>query len=290
MKIGAWGACSRPRNKLTEITRASLVPQLSYVAPGLAATRTVGQEQRDLTRSCTSHQSGFTFNFVPNNTADGINQFPLVEDDATLLGTNPADADSAIFIIGPSATSVYWVHVVGGSPLPRSPPSPFALTNVSPSHSTAAILAILTVLSLVLPPSYLGSEDSRLFALQKSGVVTILLALASLVLTFVAFVCEIAVAVPAAHRLNAIDGIEGKLVSPLRDGSALRRVGSDTLRCLQGNVQWFVLPCFIVMLPALASVVRLLPPFCRVSLPTDLPRARSHQLLRASQPHQYSDL
>ncbi|GAA5920359.1 hypothetical protein JCM1841_005584 [Sporobolomyces salmonicolor] len=194
MKIGAWGACSRPRNN----------------------TGIVGP-----TTFCTSHQSGFTFNFVPNNTADGINQFPLVEDDATLLGTNPADADSAIFIIGPSATSVYWVHVV------------------------AAILAILTVLSLVLPPSYLGSEDSRLFALQKSGVVTILLALASLVLTFVAFVCEIAVAVPAAHRLNAIDGIEGKL----------------------GNVQWFVLPCFIVMLPALASV-----------------------LLRASQPHQYSDL
>ncbi|GAA6061212.1 hypothetical protein JCM10212_001533 [Sporobolomyces blumeae] len=193
MKLGAWGACTKIRN-----------------TTGINGP----------TEFCTSHMSSFTYNFVPNNTVDGPN-FPTVADDSILLGTNPADASEATFIVGPSATGVYWIHVV------------------------AAILAACTIFSLVLPPSWLGSEESRLFALQKSGVVTILFALASFVLTIVAFVAEIAVAIPMKNRLAKVPGIEAGL----------------------GNVQWFVLPCFIVMMPALFSV-----------------------LMRSSRPHDYSDL
>ncbi|GAA5850373.1 hypothetical protein JCM3766R1_004325 [Sporobolomyces carnicolor] len=194
IKVGAWGACTRFRNN-TGITGP--------------------------TTFCTSTTSSFNYYYVPNATAGGINQFPTVQDDATILGQNAADADSRIFILGSSATGVYWIHVV------------------------AAILAVLCVLSLVVPPSWLGSEESRLFAFQKSGVVTILLALSACVLSFVTFIAEIAVAIPARNRLNSINGISGQL----------------------GNVQWFVLPSAIVMLPALCSV-----------------------LIRSSRPHQYSDL
>lgn len=137
---------------------------------------------------CTSTTSSFNYYYVPNATAGGINQFPTVQDDATILGQNAADADSRIFILGSSATGVYWIHVV------------------------AAILAVLCVLSLVVPPSWLGSEESRLFAFQKSGVVTILLALSACVLSFVTFIAEIAVAIPARNRLNSINGISGQLV------------------------------------------------------------------------------
>lgn len=77
----------------------------------------------------------------------------------------------------------------------------------------ATILACLTVASLVLSPKQLGSENSRLFALQKSGIVTIILALLSFVVTLVSFCIEIAVAIPARNRLNnAADGISASLV------------------------------------------------------------------------------
>lgn len=194
LKVGAWGACTRYRNN----------------------TGIVGPSE-----FCTSHTSSFNFYYVPNGTVGGINQFPTVADDATLLGQNPADASSRVLIMSSSATGVYWIHVV------------------------AAVLSVLCVLSLLIPPAWLGSEESRLFAFQKSGVVTILLALSACFMSFVTFVAEIAVAIPAKNRLGAIEGIEGKL----------------------GNVQWFVLPSAIVMIPALCSV-----------------------LIRSSRPHEYSDL
>lgn len=82
------------------------------------------------------------------------------------------------------------------------------------SGSTATILTCLCVASLILSPKHLGSENSRLFALQKSGIVTIILALISFVVTLVAFCIEIAVALPAKNRLNnAADGITASLVS-----------------------------------------------------------------------------
>ncbi|GAA6004051.1 hypothetical protein JCM10207_006533 [Rhodosporidiobolus poonsookiae] len=182
LKLGAWGACTRYRN----------------------TTGVTGP-----TTFCTSHTAGYEYNFVANTSENGVNNFPLVADDATLFGTNSADPDATTFVIGSGATSVYWIHVV------------------------AAILALLCMLSLLLPPSYLGSETSRLFALQKSGIVTILLAITSCIIAFIAFIVEIVVAIPARNRLGSVDGIDASL----------------------GNVQWFALPSAILMLPAIFSVL-----------------------------------
>ncbi|BGP42288.1 hypothetical protein JCM10450v2_006381 [Rhodotorula kratochvilovae] len=194
IKLGAWGACTKFRNN----------------------TGRTGP-----TEFCTSHLSGYDYFFVPNATAGGINQFPTVKDDATILGTNAASSER-ISIISSGATSIYWIHVA------------------------AAITAVLCMLSLIFPPRYFGAETSRLFALQKSGIVTILLALTAFVITIVAFCCELAVAIPARNRLND---------------------ASDQITARLGNVQWFVLPCWILMIPALLSV-----------------------LLRSTVQHQYVDL
>ncbi|GAA6029102.1 hypothetical protein JCM8097_001596 [Rhodosporidiobolus ruineniae] len=162
------------------------------------------------TTFCTSHTSSYEYNFVLNTTTDGVNNFPVnTTSDSTLFGTDSADSANAVSIISSGATSVYWVHVV------------------------AAIVSVLCVLSLILPPSYLGSETSRLFALQKSGIITILLALVTLVVAFIAFIVEIVVAIPARNRLNDIDGIDASL----------------------GNVQWFSLPSAILTIPAIMSVL-----------------------------------
>ena len=69
------------------------------------------------------------------------------------------------------------------------------------------------MLSLLFPPRYFGSEQSRLFALQKSGIITILLALAAFVITIVAFAAQLAVAIPARNRfVAASDQIQIELV------------------------------------------------------------------------------
>lgn len=88
------------------------------------------------------------------------------------------------------------------------PPGRHALTPVP----SAAITSVLCVLSLIFPPRYFGTETSRLFALQKSGIITILLALVSFVLALVTFIVEIVVAIPAKNRLDAIEGISAELV------------------------------------------------------------------------------
>ncbi|GAA5856665.1 hypothetical protein JCM8547_005920 [Rhodosporidiobolus lusitaniae] len=174
------------------------------------------------TEFCSSKTSSYEYNFVLNTSDSGVNNFPVnTTDDSTLFGTRSEDSENAVFVIGSGSTSVYWVHVV------------------------AAITTTLCVLSLLLPPSYLGSESSRLFALQKSGIITILLALVSCVLALVSFIVEIVVAIPARNNLNAVEGIDASL----------------------GNVQWFSLPCFILMIPAIMSV-----------------------LLRSTLPHEYEDL
>ncbi|GAA5969543.1 hypothetical protein JCM11641_008151 [Rhodosporidiobolus odoratus] len=182
VKIGAWGACTRYKN-----------------TTGIKGP----------TEFCTSHKSGFDYNFVLNNSEGGINNFPLVKDDATLLGTNADSSDNTVSILKSGGTSTYWIHVV------------------------SAIVAVSCLLSLLLPPSYLGSESSRLFALQKSGIVTILLALSTCLLCFISFIVELVVAVPARNAFNNIPDITGHL----------------------GNIQWFSLPCFIVCIPAIMSVL-----------------------------------
>jgi UDP-N-acetylmuramyl pentapeptide phosphotransferase/UDP-N-acetylglucosamine-1-phosphate transferase len=85
---------------------------------------------------------------------------------------------------------------------------------------TAAIASVLTVFSLLLPPSYLGSPESRLFAFQKSGLAPVLLAILSSILAFIAFILYLVIILPAKNRLNGIDGISASNVSLLLSSSA----------------------------------------------------------------------
>ncbi|ORY88969.1 SUR7/PalI family-domain-containing protein [Leucosporidium creatinivorum] len=153
---------------------------------------------------CTSKMSGYNFNFILNST--GINQFPTEAGDSIILGTTGTDG---ISILTASTTGLVWVHVI------------------------AAILSVLTVVSLILPPSYLGSPESRLFAFQKSGLAPVLLAIVSSVLAFIAFILYLVIILPAKNRLNDIDGISASV----------------------GNALWFVLPSSLLYLPALFSVL-----------------------------------
>lgn len=97
----------------------------------------------------------------------------------------------------------------------------------------AAIIATITVLTLIIPPNWLGKPESALFAMQKSGVMTIILGGVSFLLALIAFILDFIVINPAVARLNAIPGISAHW----------------------GNVQWYTLPCWLLMLPAFASVV-----------------------------------
>jgi hypothetical protein len=69
--------------------------------------------------------------------------------------------------------------------------------------------------------------------MQKSGVMTIILGGISFLLALIAFILDFVVINPAVARLNDIPGISAHW----------------------GNVQWFTLPCWLLMLPAFASVV-----------------------------------
>ncbi|KAM0755420.1 hypothetical protein T439DRAFT_375788 [Meredithblackwellia eburnea MCA 4105] len=153
---------------------------------------------------CTSKTSGYALNVAIN--ATGITQFPTIQDDTTLLGLN---AENYVAILSSSDTGKLWLHVI------------------------AAIVTILTVASLATPPSYLGSERSALFKLQKSGMVPVLLGAVAFVLTFVTFAVDLAVIIPAKNKLNSIDGISASW----------------------GNLPWFALPSFLLMIPAFASVL-----------------------------------
>lgn len=194
---------------------------------------------------CTSKQSGYNYNFILNST--GINQFvrlselsrtrakdadaqhakqPTTFDEAVLFGTTGEDG---ISILTSGMTSLLWFQVIGPSPilpahhtLQSSPPTP------SSHLSTAAVIAVLTVLSFVLPPSYLGSPTSRLFAFQKSGIATILLAILTFVMAFIAFIIDLIVIIPAKNRLDAIEGITASWVS--RTSELARARGRDGLR------------------------------------------------------------
>ncbi|KAK4057115.1 hypothetical protein OIO90_002015 [Microbotryomycetes sp. JL221] len=153
---------------------------------------------------CTSTQSGFNLNFVLNTT--GPNQFPLSDNESVLFGTV---SNSGIEILTSGQTTLFWLHPI------------------------AAIIGFATVVSLACPPRYLGSPESRLFAFQKSGILTILLALIGCIFTFITFFVELAVLISARNNLNDIRGISAGL----------------------GNALWFVLPCAILYVPAIASVL-----------------------------------
>ncbi|KAI5480902.1 actin cortical patch SUR7/pH-response regulator PalI family protein [Pseudohyphozyma bogoriensis] len=168
---------------------------------------------------CTSKSSGYTLNFVLNST--GVNQFPTIADDATLFGTN-GDSSSTVSIFTSGQTGVFWLHPI------------------------SAIVATLTVVSLAIPPSYLGPETSALHRFQKGGMLTIVLGVLAAILALVTFIADMAVIVPAKGRLNDIDGISASW----------------------GNIQWFALPSAIVMFVGLISVLTLTPPGWKMMSPS----------------------
>ncbi|KAL8290451.1 hypothetical protein RQP46_002709 [Phenoliferia psychrophenolica] len=194
MKMGAWGVCTRLR--------------------------------------CTPKMSGYTLKFVENTT--GINQFPTGNDDeGFLLGLNSVDA---IPILSSSQTSVFWLHVVGTHITLVDSQKVRSLTRllvVLAPRFAAAVLTAACVGSLVLPPTYLGNEDSVLFKIQKSGLITAGLAVLAFLITIVTFAVELAIIVPAKDRLNAIEGIHAQW----------------------GNIEWYAFPSALLMLAAIASVL-----------------------------------
>ena len=100
---------------------------------------------------------------------------PTVQDDATLFGLN--SAGTAVPILSSASTSMLVLHIV------------------------SAVVTTVCVLSLILPPSYLGSPTSTLYMLQKSGVATVALGLAAFILTFVTFVSQTLVVGPLVPPL-----------------------------------------------------------------------------------------
>lgn len=158
------------------------------------------------TSFCTPKYAGFDYYVELNST--GIQQFPTVDNADVLLGQSAAPSNR-VQIIGSGATSIYWLHVA------------------------ATIAAAACIFSLILKPKQLGSEESRIFALQKSGILTILLAMTACTLSFVSFIVELVVAIPARNKLNDIPGIDGHL----------------------GNIQWFSLPSAGCMLVGILSLL-----------------------------------
>lgn len=165
---------------------------------------TTGVLGHNATAWCTPISSGWVYNFVQNTT--GPNDFPQTSDADTLFGMTDA---SAVPILSTAQTSLFWFHPV------------------------AAIVTLLCVITTIIPPSYLGSPQSRLFAFQKSGVLTVALGILSAILTVIAFAVLLAIVIPTSNKLNAITGISSRI----------------------GNSQWFVLPCFILQIVALLSVL-----------------------------------
>lgn len=85
---------------------------------------------------------------------------PTGNDDAAfLLGL---DSEDAIPILSSSETSVFWLHVVGTS-FDSLPGANWDGCTPNETRFAATVLTGATVGSLILPPSYLGGEDSILF-------------------------------------------------------------------------------------------------------------------------------
>jgi hypothetical protein len=189
------------------IQATALNTTMTVGAWGLCTNLINGTGVTGPTSWCTSNTVGYNYNFDLNET--GINQFPTIQDDFILFGLN--------------LTAGNYVPVLSGSS-----------TRLFTSHIALAILTILTVISLLFPPYFFGTHgESTLYAIQKSGLITLFLGIISFVLGIVTFAIDLAVVLPAISKLNGIEGISAKV----------------------GNVPWFILPSLLVMLPAFASVL-----------------------------------
>ena len=93
------------------------------------------------------------------------------------------------------------------------------------------------MLSIAVRPKWLG--EGKIAELQKSGILTLILYGITWILLIVIFAVDLKVALAGRDAFSAIDGIEGRW----------------------GNLQWFALPSFIVMLvPIITIAVKPSPP------------------------------
>lgn len=177
-----------------------------------------------------------------------------------ILGTQPlADTTSVVPIWSSGQTSLQWLHIL------------------------AAIFALLNVLSLFVPPRWINGGKGKLADFQRSGILTLVLSVISMIFTIVAFACVFTIVLNGKSALNAIEGISAKwpssaafwvsffhsfhtylhpfsfhlysillLYFPLTSSSNLLQIDFYWLSICFDQ---FVLPSFILFIPALLVVL-----------------------------------
>lgn len=104
-----------------------------------------------------------------------------------ILGTQPlADTTSVVPIWTSGQTSLQWLHIL------------------------AAIFALLNVLSLFVPPRWINGGKGKVADFQRSGILTLVLSVISMIFTIVAFACIFTIVLNGKSALNAIEGISAK--------------------------------------------------------------------------------
>jgi hypothetical protein len=151
---------------------------------------------------CTSATSGFElfvnlndtvfYNFVRlpldpawliQLTREPLSQ-PTGSGNDNLLGiTQPAGTIQQIQVVKSSQTGLAWLHVV------------------------TALIALSVVLSLIIPPSWIGGGKSGLAQFQRSGILTLILAGFSFIMCIVTFALYYNMVTTIRDSLNAIPGI-----------------------------------------------------------------------------------
>lgn len=113
------------------------------------------------------------------------NQPINTNDNAILLGQTPqADTISVVPILSSTQTGMQWIHLI------------------------AAIFALLTVLSLIVPPRWINGGKGGLANFQRSGIVTLALGAITFVLMLAAFGVIYSTTVSAMHAMRDVDGID----------------------------------------------------------------------------------
>ena len=104
--------------------------------------------------------------------------------DGEILGTTPEpDTIRVVPIWSSGQTSIQWLHII------------------------TAIFALLTFASYVVPPRWIKGGKGKFADFQRSGILTIILAVISFIMSIVSFAAIFSTVLSAKKALNAIDGI-----------------------------------------------------------------------------------
>ncbi|CAD6564078.1 MAG: hypothetical protein CYPHOPRED_001951 [Cyphobasidiales sp. Tagirdzhanova-0007] len=176
-------------------------------------------------QNATNHHDKFCSKVTNNfdiylnlNDSRFFTNFPITADSDTILGyTKPAGTIQSIQILSKSQTSIAFLHLV------------------------TALIALLCVGSLIVPPRWLHGGKSSLAQVQRSGIISLVLGAIAMVLAFATFVVLIVIVQSGKKKFNAVPGITATWSSSF--------------------IGWFLLPSAILYIPAFLSV--LLPTYVR---------------------------